>query len=292
MPIRFAVLGCGWWAEKTHLPGLATHPDVEIVGVWARNAARAQRVGSIFGVTGTDDLAALLARADAVAVAVPPDVQPALAMAAASAGCHLLLEKPLALTVPAAEEVAAAVERTGVAQVSFLTRRFVPDLVAELAAIAAGDPCQHVRVRFLSGALLPNSPYTDCAWRIERGALWDLGPHALSVLLPALGPVGEIVSCHEKDRTVTLRLRHVNGARSETMLSLHTPAQDCVESYDFEAAGRTRQLILTPAQRQGSFARAISALRDAIAGSLPRNTIRFDAEIVSILAAADKARSG
>ncbi|WP_410095188.1 Gfo/Idh/MocA family oxidoreductase [Streptomyces sp. wa22] len=49
--------------------------------------------------TGEEGLDALLAASDAVAFAVPPDVQAPLAVRAAEAGCHLLLDKPVATTV-------------------------------------------------------------------------------------------------------------------------------------------------------------------------------------------------
>jgi len=118
--VRFGVVGTGFWARRVHAAGLAEHPDAELVGVWGRDATRALQAGAEFDVPGTDDLAWLLDRVDAVAVAVPPDVQVPIAVAAAEAGKHLLLEKPLALTVADADRVVDAVRTAGVASVAAL----------------------------------------------------------------------------------------------------------------------------------------------------------------------------
>jgi 3-hydroxyisobutyrate dehydrogenase-like beta-hydroxyacid dehydrogenase len=57
----------------------------ELVGVWGRNPAKAEALARRFGVGGYEDLDALLGAVDAVAVAVPPDVQAELAVRAARA---------------------------------------------------------------------------------------------------------------------------------------------------------------------------------------------------------------
>ena len=97
--MRFGVLGTGFWARVVHAAALAAHPSAELVGVWGRDLAKAKAVGAEFDVPGYGDVDALLADVDAVAVALPPDVQAPLAVRAAEAGKHLLLEKPIALDV-------------------------------------------------------------------------------------------------------------------------------------------------------------------------------------------------
>lgn len=291
MPLRFGMLGCGYWARHLHLPGLAAAPGVTLVGVWGRRAEAAEEAGRAFGVPGFADLEALLAQVEAVAIALPPDAQPALAVAAARHGCHLLLEKPLAFTTADARAVAEAVERAGVAQASFVTRRYVPELMEEVSAIAADGPWERAHGHLHSGALLPGTPYTDCAWRIARGALWDIGPHALSVLLPALGPVEAVLGCQERDHVTTLRLRHRGGVLSETTLSLHAAPDACGETYVFEAERRRRTLAVTLPPRPDSYARALSALCAAVAGTAPRTSLDADIAMVRILEAAEGLRS-
>src|SRR3954468_5644278 len=106
--MRFGVLGTGFWAREIHAASLAEHPDAELVGVWGRDLSKAKALGAQFDVQGYDDLDALLDRVDAVSFSLPPDVQVPLAIRAAEAGKHLLLEKPIALSVEDADRLGAA----------------------------------------------------------------------------------------------------------------------------------------------------------------------------------------
>jgi predicted dehydrogenase len=122
--MRFGVLGTGYWAKAVHAAALAGHPSAELVGVWGRDVAKAKAVGAEFDVQGYGDVDELLSQVDAVAIALPPHVQAPMAERAATAGKHLLLEKPIALDVAAADRVVAAVGDAGVASVVFFTFRF------------------------------------------------------------------------------------------------------------------------------------------------------------------------
>jgi len=105
-----------------HGPGLVSLDEIELVGVWGRHLDRAQPVAQELGARAYDDYAALLRDVDAVAFTVPPDVQAVMATEAAKAGKHLLLEKPVATTVPAAQALADAAR--DVVSVVFFTDRF------------------------------------------------------------------------------------------------------------------------------------------------------------------------
>jgi len=80
--MRFGLVGTGPWAELAHGPGLVAAEGVELVGVWGRSLSRADPLAQTLGVTAYDDYAALLADVEAVAFAVPPDVQAELALEA------------------------------------------------------------------------------------------------------------------------------------------------------------------------------------------------------------------
>src|SRR5712692_6320511 len=115
--LRFGLVGTGHWARITHAPALASTEGIAFTAVWGRN----------------NDAAAELA----VAFAVPPDVQAPIAIRAARAGKHLLLEKPVATSAADADELVSAVERANVASVVFFTARFQADVRAWLAGVAA-----------------------------------------------------------------------------------------------------------------------------------------------------------
>src|SRR5436190_21442874 len=112
--LRFGLLGTGYWATQTHAAGLHDHPDATFVGVWGRDAAKAQAVADRYGAVTYTDADALIKDVDAVAIALPPHVQAPLAVRAARAGRHLLLDKPVALGVAEADGVVEAADTAGV----------------------------------------------------------------------------------------------------------------------------------------------------------------------------------
>jgi len=83
-----------------------------------------------FGATAYRDVDAFIDAVDAVAFAVPPHVQAPLAVRAAQAGKHLLLEKPIALSANDADKLVAAVEEAQVASIVFFTWRFNTEIAA------------------------------------------------------------------------------------------------------------------------------------------------------------------
>jgi len=108
--MRFGLVGTGYWAKITHASALASTPGAELVAVWGRNPAAAAALAAEHGAIAYQDFGEFLDNVDAVAFAVPPHVQAPLAIRAAEAGKHLLLEKPIALSADDADKLVAAVE--------------------------------------------------------------------------------------------------------------------------------------------------------------------------------------
>ncbi len=135
-PLKFGLVGTGHWARFAHAPALASVPGITFTAVWGRNVEAAAGLAADFGVAAHADFDEFLAEVDAVAFSVPPDVQSELATRAAWAGKHLLLEKPVALTEPAADALVSAADGARVASVVFFTSRFQPDSHAWLSDVA------------------------------------------------------------------------------------------------------------------------------------------------------------
>jgi predicted dehydrogenase len=284
--MRFGVLGTGFWASEVHATSLAGHPRAELVGVWGRDLAKAKAVGARFDVPGTDDVDALLADVDAVSFALPPDVQAPLAERAAAAGKHLLLEKPVALSVAAADRVVDAVTASGVASVVFFTNRFRTATSTWLE--------QAARTSLAGGSVtwlgrLAGSPF-DTPWRREHGALWDIGPHALSLLVPALGPVTAVQAGGGRGDTVHLVCSHA-GDRASTVTVSSTAAELAagIETWVHGDAGR---LVLLP--ESGTAVEAHQVAVDelqaaALTGGAHPCDAAFGRDVVRVLAAAQRA---
>lgn len=220
-PVRVGLVGAGPWARMVHAPLLANSPRTTLTGVWARRPEAAGEVAAANGATAFGRYDEMLERCDAVAFAVPPDVQAEHAATAARAGKTLLLEKPIGLDLAQAEALVDAIDAAGVRSMVFLTWRYASATRAFLAEVAALDPPPiGGRGTFLSGGLLAG-PFTT-PWRLRHGALLDVGPHIVDVLDAALGTVVGIRAHGDPHRWVGLLLEHEGGLVSEVSLSSHT----------------------------------------------------------------------
>ncbi|MFY1633818.1 Gfo/Idh/MocA family protein [Solwaraspora sp. WMMB335] len=292
MALRFGLFGTGYWAVHTHAAALTAHPAVELAGVWGRDRSRTEAVASQYDVPPYREVDALLADVDAVAVALPPDVQADIALRAAAAGRHLLLDKPLALTLSAADQVVAAVDRQSVASVVFFTSRFNPAM-EEFLTTAVGETWHGARGAIFVAVSEPGSPYGASPWRQTYGGLWDIGPHALSIVLPVLGPVTSVAAMDGPAGGVHLLLRHTGGATSSLSLNLDGPP--AAKIFDFTFFGEPG---VVPVPRRDitavqAFHGTIDALLDQVAAGQPGHPcdVRFAREVVAVLAAAESARA-
>jgi predicted dehydrogenase len=288
--MRFGLLGTGHWATHAHAPALVAHPDVELVGVWGRDPAKTEALAGKVGARAFADVADLLDEVAAVAIALPPDVQVDLAVQAAAAGRHLLLEKPIALRVEEADRMVSAVDAAGVASVVFFTRHFVRNTAHAVARAATGT-WSGARVWHLSSILTPDNPYRDSQWRLELGGLWDVGPHALSMVLPVLGPVEDVVSMAGPDRTTYLLLRHASGAVSSFALSVHVPIVAKTQDAFFYGPEGVVQIPRDDEGAVPALTRAITELIASAAMAVPSHPcdVHFGREVVAIL---DRAQAG
>ena len=237
-PLRFGLAGTGYWARITHAPALAATEGVEFAAVWGRNPRAAADLASEYRATAHHDVSAFLAGVDAVCFAIPPDVQAAIATQAAREGKHLLLEKPVALTEAAADGLVEAVEQAGVASVVFFTQRFQPDVRAWLAEVETRGGWTGGVSAWLGSALRESNPF-NTPWRQDRGGLWDIGPHLVSLLWASLGPVTSVTADAGPADVTHLILHHQGGATSTITVTLSaTEAAAIAEAYVWGESGR------------------------------------------------------
>ncbi|MFI8893671.1 Gfo/Idh/MocA family protein [Streptomyces paradoxus] len=291
--MRIGLLGTGPWAQMAHAPALSGHEKLDFAGVWGRRPEAAKELAERHGVRAYDDVDELFADVDAVAVALPPEVQASLAARAARAGCHLLLDKPLAPTVEQARAVVEAAEEAGVASVVFFTTRFQPEPAAWIGEQAAVPGWFTGRAEWLGAVFTSESPFAT-PWRREKGALWDVGPHALSVLLPVLGDVRRVTAAvFGPGDTAHVVLDHAGGASSTLTLSLTAPP--AAAGAGVELRGEAGVAVL-PDSSDGAVAalmRAADALLDAARTGRPHACdAAFGLRVTEILTAAQDLLDG
>ncbi|MFI9049621.1 Gfo/Idh/MocA family protein [Streptomyces sp. NPDC053427] len=290
--LRIGLLGTGPWARRVHAPVLAAHPGAVLSGIWGRRPAAAAELAQAHGTRAYATPDELFADCDAVSLALPPSVQAPLAVRAAEAGCHLLLDKPVATTVAGARAVADAAERAGSASVVFFTARFGEREGAWIAEQAAAGGWFTAHADWLGSVFADDSdsPYADSPWRREKGALWDVGPHALSVLLPVLGDAETVTAARGPADTVLLTLRHTGGAASSATLGLSAPRPASGVEVTLRGTAGTTTLPRRQAGPEPAFHRAVDALLEAARTGRPHPCdIRFGVRVTEILAAAEEA---
>jgi predicted dehydrogenase len=290
--MRFGLAGTGFWARSTHAPAIATTPGGTLAAVWGRNAGSAQAIAAEHGATAFADIGAFLDAVDAVTFAVPPHIQAPLAIRAAQAGKHLLLEKPISLSAQEADAMVAAVEGAGVSSVVFFTARFNTEIRAWLTDEHArggwsGAGWSGGVAVWLGTALQPGSPF-NTPWRREKGGLWDVGPHVISLLWACLGPVTAVDAMPGADDVTHLVLRHESGATSAATVTLSAPAAASGHNlFVWGEAGRSVMPAAPVDEVDALRTAARELISCAAAGAVAHPCdVRFGREIVRVLAAA------
>ncbi len=219
-PVAVGLVGAGPWAGMMHAPMLTGGPETRLAGIWARRPEAARKLAEKHSVPAFTDYRELLDACEAVAFAVPPDVQARMAAEAAQAGRAVLLDKPIGLTLDDALALTGAIEAAGVVSQLVLSNRYRPR-VRRFLATAAELPLLGAQARMVTGAFV-TGPFTT-PWRLKYGALHDLGPHALDLLDAAVGPIEDLWAVGDPRRWVALTCRHTGGAISQLALTGEVP---------------------------------------------------------------------
>ena len=153
--VRAAIIGCGSYGAE-HARFLSAYPGVKLVAVADLAAGRAEEFKQKYGAGyATGDVARIWADPgiEAVWICTQHHTHAPLAEAAAAAGKHFFLEKPLAITLADCHRIVAAVERSGVTAAAGFKLRFFPAVVAAKA--------------FLTQPMLTVAQVIDDAWPSE-----------------------------------------------------------------------------------------------------------------------------
>ena len=181
--LKIAIIGAGIWGEN-HARIYQAHPLAEPVAICDQNLAKAARLAERLGIAEVyQDYHDMLARSscDAVAIVTPDFAHADIAVAAARAGRHLLIEKPLATSRDDVYRIMDAVAQTGVRAMVDLHNRWNPPFNVAHQALDRGDLgdlySAYFRlndIKWVATDLLP--------WAAQSSILWFLGSHSLDTL--------------------------------------------------------------------------------------------------------------
>ncbi|MFZ4506426.1 MAG: Gfo/Idh/MocA family protein [Fimbriimonas sp.] len=136
--IRFGIVGCGA-ISSTHAEAIRAVPGATLVGFYDVLPERAAKRAAAFEVLAYDDLAKLFGEVDAVCVCVPSGLHAELGIAAARAGKHVLVEKPIEVTLAKAEELVRECRAAGVKLSVISQHRFSRAVQSLRRAAVEGD---------------------------------------------------------------------------------------------------------------------------------------------------------
>ena len=247
--MNIAILGPGGIADDQHAPAVLNHPDATLWSVLSRSAERAEAFSKKHGLNAPapahTNLAELLADPllDAVIIATPLRLHSTQVLAAARAGKHILLEKPMATSVSECEAMIEACRTNGVtlAMAYHLRWHRGHRLIRQQVSSGALGALRHMRVHFTfqapDGSNWRSSPETGRWWALAAN-----GTHCLDlirwIMMPTEGEITRIQSLLSSakfesahDETAIVSLAFESGATAEFCVSVQFDSPSRIEIY-------------------------------------------------------------
>jgi predicted dehydrogenase len=183
-----------------HADAIAALPSARLVAVTDVDVSAAEALAASRGAAAERDLDALLARGDVdvVCVCVPSGQHAELGMRAGKAGKHLVVEKPVDVTLEAADRLIRAARAAGVALTVISQHRFDPGLIEARRLIDEGALGRLVLGEASTKWYRSQAYYDSAAWRgtwaMDGGSLLNQGIHYVDLLRWCMGPVAEVTA--------------------------------------------------------------------------------------------------
>lgn len=198
-PLKFAIIGSGN-IGKIQADAIANIPDAEVTVVCNRGEASGRALAEICGAEWVADFADAVVRddVDIVTICTPSGSHTEIAVAAAEAGKHVLVEKPIDITLPRVDAIIEATEKAGVVLACVFPTRFAEGPHKAKAALDAG------RLGKLAFAdcyvkWFRDQAYYDGNWRGTweldgGGALMNQSIHSIDLLQWLAGPIKRVTA--------------------------------------------------------------------------------------------------
>ena len=197
--LRFAVIGAGV-IGNVHSFALTELPGVELVAIADVDPSKAASMADKYGVpTSTGDVDALLRRPDidAVTVCTPSGLHADVAVAALTAGKHVVVEKPIDISLAAADRIIAAEQSSGKKVAVISQHRFDRSTEKVMSAVRSGN-LGTITSAIASHAWWRGQSYYDSGdwrgtWAMDGGgAVMNQTVHTINLMVTMLGTPIEV----------------------------------------------------------------------------------------------------
>lgn len=207
MSIRIGVIGVGVMGEH-HVRNYSAMESSELVGVFDKDTKKAKRIAKTFGITTYTNLPKLLSKIEAASICVPTQLHRQVALETISQGVHVLIEKPISLTLQDADKIIKAAKKHGVRLMIGHVERFNP------AILTLKDVIHEDKIIYIESQRL--GPYVEA--HQDVGVTFDLMIHDIDIIRSLVkSPVKKISSVMHKLKSQTEDISHAqllfeNGA--------------------------------------------------------------------------------
>ena len=232
--VRAAIIGLGRWGRSLVNSVQAKSDDIRFVRAHTRTRATAEDFCREKGIALVERYEQILSDPDidAVVLATPHSLHEQQIMAAAAAGKHIHVEKPITLDRPSADAAVAAARKAGVVLAVGYCRRFHPSVVDVRKRLADGRlgtivsmVAQHTTS---TGQFIPSDNWRAAPEEAPGGALTAVGVHSLDHMIEFGGRVRDVQCATARyiegpsDDTTTVMLRFECGATGLIFCSVAT----------------------------------------------------------------------
>lgn len=226
MAIGFGMIGCGM-ISRFHQRAIKDVRGAELIGCYDRSPEATERFAEDAGIVAYESLDEMLAdeNIDAVSIGTPSGAHMEPAVAAASAGKHVIVEKPLEITLKRCDKVIAACEKKNVKLATIFPSRFHPASQTLKKAIDGGRfgrlTLGDAYIKWFRTQEYYDSGAWRGTWKLDGGgALMNQAIHTVDLLQWLMGDVQEISAltdtlAHERievEDVAVATLRFANGA--------------------------------------------------------------------------------
>ena len=178
----FGIIGLGTWG-MTHARGYASHPSARLIAVCDTVRDRAEAVAESCPKCNIyTDYSDILAdeRIHAVSIATPDHVREQVFCAAAEAGKHILVEKPLAISVDECERMIEAANASGIKVMVDFHNRWNPPFVQAKRSLTNGElgDLAAASIRLSNTTFVPTEML---GWSAQTTVAWFLGSHCIDL---------------------------------------------------------------------------------------------------------------
>ncbi|MCU1265049.1 MAG: hypothetical protein JWM21_1367 [Acidobacteria bacterium] len=196
--VKAAIVGAGLIAGKKHIPAFMKHRSkVELTALCDLNQEGARKLATEFGVPRVyADIGEMIEKEkpDLVDICTPPQTHVRLAIEAMKRGCHVLIEKPMALTVAECDQIVDAAHEYGVKVcVGHSDLFYYPFMEArELVAKGTIGELRGMRIFLSTPTNYMTSQENHWAHKLPGGVIGESGPHIVYMTLAFINPVRRV----------------------------------------------------------------------------------------------------